>query len=139
LHSYRNERRERDAVRLEMRLGRVASGAEHAVRLERTEGAGDALDRMAGMPGIESLALVETDVTDDDLARLARLPSLERLSIEARQPRFTTRGLERLASLKRLRHLELIGDWASETAVAPLRQALPECEIVAKPAPPPRD
>jgi len=84
-----------------------------------------------------------TDVTDDGLAVLKEIPKLRSLAIEwdpewgrrLRELGFnqgtgtTDAGLVHLKELTNLEKLYFSGDWASEEAIAELREALPNCKI----------
>ena len=81
---------------------------------------------LANLTGLQTLDLWRTSVSD--LAPLANLTALQTLDLA----HTSVSDLVPLASLTALQDLDLRGAQASERAVAELRDALPECEILVK-------
>lgn len=79
---------------------------------------------------LELLDLTGTGIDDDGIAFLARtdLPRLVELSIGA--TRVSDEGVRRIASIKRLRVLSLVGSNVSRTSVADLLERRPELSVL---------
>lgn len=77
---------------------------------------------------LQGLNLYETDVTDRGLQELAQMPNLRHLELSA-NPGVTDDGLSHLASITSLQKLGLRGTRVTTTGVEKLRAALPDCEI----------
>jgi hypothetical protein len=92
----------------------------------------DDLQFLAGHANLNTLQLVNTEVTDHGLRVLATLPSLRAVELHRdsfRHKTLTDAGLHSLRVLQKLEHLDISGGWASEAAVEELRAALPNCQI----------
>jgi hypothetical protein len=97
---------------------------------------GAGIRRFARPTELREIWLDGADWDTSIIPELARLPGLEILGLSADQLSENHRGLsdetlEDLATLKQLRHLDLRWRRISPEAIARLRQALPECNVVA--------
>ena len=94
---------------------------------------------LAQCAGLTRLHLEKTGVGDAGLEQLKSLPELEYLNLYGTP--VTDGGLAHLAEIKTLKKLYLWQSQVTAEGVARLREALPECEIIAgeglDPVPPP--
>lgn len=81
------------------------------------------------LPVLEWLKLDHSGLTDESAAVLAELPAIKTLLLSDNA--ITDVGLKRLASVPTLEQLDLNNTRVSSKAVAELRQALPNCRVVA--------
>jgi len=82
---------------------------------------------------LETLCLVNIDVTDDGLAALRSFPRLQDLTIYRepfRAKLLTDKAVTQLSTLQNLDKLEISGGWMSKGAIAELKQSLPNCYVV---------
>lgn len=94
---------------------------------------GRGLQWLAEMPSLEQIKLDQTSITDDSLAALAALPALKTLLLSGTA--IGDAGLKRLSSLGTLEYINLTNTRVTAPAIEEFRQALPNCRIVADPAP----
>ncbi len=86
------------------------------------------LEHLAGLTGLQTLGLSETQVTNAGLPHLAGLTGLQTLYLRGTQ--VTDAGLEHLAGLTKLRTLDLRRTQVSDDGVAELKRVLPNSRIV---------
>lgn len=91
------------------------------------------MEKLLELPRLEVLCLDQTQITDVGLKTLEELPRLEKLHVHSRGP-ITDAGLESLKKHPRLFELRVGGPNITESAVAALQEALPNCNIVFDPA-----
>jgi len=92
----------------------------------------DGIVHLQGHANLETLELHNTNVTDDGVAALKDIPTLRTLVLFRESWRGqcpSDSGLKHLENITQLEELEVSGGWASEAAVADLKNALPDCEI----------
>jgi hypothetical protein len=108
------------------------------------------LAELEGHDRLESLALINTRITDTGLKSVNALVSLRSLTLfndfANREPHLTDEALIGLRGLSSLTSLHLGGTWFTEAAVDELRRVLPHCKIATgayveadKPKPPTSD
>ena len=82
---------------------------------------------------LETLRLVNIDVTDDGLAALQSFPRFRDLTIYRdpfRPKLLTDRAVIQLSALQDLLKLRISGGWMSKAAIAELKKSLPNCHVV---------
>jgi len=100
----------------------------HRLDLAGTQLTDDAMMHIKGLNNLDFLWLTNARVTDAGLAHLAGHKRLETLILYGTQ--VTDTGMDHLKGLLALRHLDVRGTRVTAAAVAKLRQALPNCEIL---------
>ena len=80
-----------------------------------------AFARLAAMPRLARVSLVDVALTDEALNAVASSPALESLTLESRPGAITARGIERIARQARIKDLALFNvDLPDPVALAPL-------------------
>ena len=106
---------------------------ELVIGFGRTQVTNSGIERLSRNQALETVRLYHLDITDEGLANLSSFSKLKELTIYSDAPRkkgLTESGIRFLKKLSKLKRLEVGGGWLSEDAVAELRQALPDCNIV---------
>jgi hypothetical protein len=91
------------------------------------------LAQLKSITALQSLYLDGTQITDDGLAHLATLDNLTFLSVNSTQ--LTDRARIHLGSLSGLKTLQIAGTKISPSAVARIREQLPDCHITGESTP----
>lgn len=97
--------------------------------LNYTQVTDEGLAHVADLTTLKSLGLTGTRIRDNGLAHLTRLNELEYLLLS--QNEITDAGLEHLTALGSLEGISLIRTRVTREGVGRLKQALPNCQIVA--------
>jgi hypothetical protein len=85
------------------------------------------MEHLGGLPQLESLILIDDQISDTDLRYLKCLPRLEALYIFGNS--ITDDGLNHVEELTQLRDVYISSTKVSDSGVKELQQALPNCEI----------
>jgi hypothetical protein len=85
------------------------------------------MEHLGGLPQLESLILIDDQISDTDLRYLKCLPRLEALCIFGNS--ITDDGLNHVKELTQLRDVYISSTKVSDSGVKKLQQALPNCEI----------
>jgi hypothetical protein len=90
------------------------------------------LEAFRGNTSLEKLELNHTYVSNDGLKHLKDLLNLQTLILDYESRignHLTDAGLVHLKAIPKLTQLRIIGDWASQKAIAELQADLPNCKI----------
>jgi len=96
----------------------------------------DGLAHLEGLTGLRRLWFGYTNITDGALVHLQNLTNLRELHIGVYRSEFKDQGLVYLKGLKKLEGLSLNYTQVSDKAVQELQEALPDCKIEVRRAPP---
>jgi hypothetical protein len=96
----------------------------------------DGLAHLEGLTGLRRLWFGYTNITDAALVHLQNLTNLRELHIGVYRSEFKDPGLVYLKGLKKLESLSLNYTQVSDKAVQELQEALPDCKIEVRRAPP---
>ena len=111
-----------DQQRFASQLADVVGGKTHNIYFYETTGTDALLAKLRGVPGVESLRLDLTDVSDDGMRHVATLPHLKKLILYGGRLSVGDSGLAHLKTLASLQTLELINTRVTDEGLAVLKR-----------------